>query len=36
LMPLRDHPWGRMLLMVCGIMYTIAILLMRDLSRVEV
>ena len=36
LLPLRDHPWGRMLLVGCGIMYSIAILLMRDLSRVEV
>ena len=36
LSPLRDHPWGRMILLGCGVMYLIAIVLMRDLSRVEV
>lgn len=36
LAPLRDHPWGRMILLGCGVMYLIAIVLMRDLSRVEV
>ena len=36
LLPLRDHPFGRMVLILCAILYTIAIVLMRDLSRVEV